>query len=105
MIPPEDRRRSIYDRLWTLDAAARPALSRGLSDPDVQIRRNVALFLGVAGGTCASDEAGLRTSACIGLRGIGPAARDALPALREALSDPHPDVRRFAHLAIEAIEK
>src|SRR5262245_42774183 len=46
----EERRGSIYHRLWTLGAAARPALTRGLLDSDVQTRRNVALFLNVAGG-------------------------------------------------------
>jgi HEAT repeats len=48
--PTEQLRREIYDRLWSLGSAALPALCRGLGDPDVQVRRNVALFLGVAGG-------------------------------------------------------
>jgi HEAT repeats len=48
--PKEVLRRSIYDRLWTLGAEAMPALNRGLADPDVQIRRNVALYLNVAAG-------------------------------------------------------
>jgi hypothetical protein len=46
----EQQRRTIYDQLWKLGAQAIPALNRGLADPDVQIRRNVALFLNVAGG-------------------------------------------------------
>jgi tetratricopeptide (TPR) repeat protein len=48
--PKEELRRSIYDRLWTLGAEAVPALNRGLADPNVQIRRNVALYLSVAAG-------------------------------------------------------
>jgi HEAT repeat protein len=36
---------------------------------------------------------------------IGPAAKEALPALRDALSDPSPDVRRFAAGAIKKIEE
>jgi hypothetical protein len=47
--PIERRRREIYDRLWSLGPTALPTLCRGLADPDVQVRRNVALFLGVAG--------------------------------------------------------
>jgi len=50
-----------------------------------------------------SDE-GSRNSACIALGDIGPAAKDALPALRKALSDSRNDVRRFAQFAIEKIE-
>jgi HEAT repeat protein len=136
-----------------------PALCRGLADSDVQVRRNVALFLGVAGGDwhdrgrarldskdCvpslarapadsdgrvrelaaqavgASGAAGVsavpalivllgspsegdRNTACIGLAGIGTAAKDALPALKKALSDPSADVRSFAKRALERIER
>jgi HEAT repeat protein len=157
--PIEERRRAIYDRLWTLGPAAVPALNRGLVDPDVQIRRNVALFLGVAGDTwyepsrprldirpclksliaalsdtddrvralaaqavgaigaaaspavpalitlLSSVDEGSRNSALIGLTKIGPAARAALPAVRQALNDSSADVRRFAQRAIDAIEK
>lgn len=51
----------------------------------------------------ASDDEGLRNSACMGLEGIGPPAIDALPALRVALADPSPDVRQFAQSAIASI--
>ena len=37
--------------------------------------------------------------------GIGPAAKDALPALMKSLSDPNKDVRQFAALAIVSIER
>lgn len=125
-----------------------PALCGGLSDPDVQVRRHVALFLGVAGGSwyhrerqprlaigecvpaliraiedadsrvralaaqaievtgeadlsavpalirlLGSDSEEDRNSACIGVAGVGPAAREALPAQQKALFDPSPDVR------------
>jgi HEAT repeat protein len=157
--PIEERRHAIYDRLWTLGSEAIPALNRGLANPDVQIRRNVALFLGVAGDTwydrsrqrldirpclkplitalsdtddrvrqlaaqavgaigseaapavpalitlLSSVDEGSRNTALIGLKKIGPAAREALPAIRQALNDPSADVRRFAQLAIAAIEK
>jgi HEAT repeat protein len=52
----------------------------------------------------ANPDEGSRNSACIALHGIGPAARDALPALRKALADPSVDVRRFARRAIERIQ-
>jgi HEAT repeat protein len=53
----------------------------------------------------SSPDEGSRNGALIGLTRIGPAARDALPALRKSLNDPGTDVRRFAQRAIEAIEK
>jgi HEAT repeat protein len=52
----------------------------------------------------ANPAEGSRNSACIALRGIGPAARDVLPALGKALDDPSVDVRRFAQSAIERIQ-
>jgi HEAT repeat protein len=51
-----------------------------------------------------TGDEGARNSACIALRGIGPAARPALGALRAALSDPSADVRGFAERAISGIE-
>ena len=47
---------------------------------------------------------GARNNACIALGHIGPAAREALPVLRESLNDPSRDVRRFAAEAIQRIE-
>jgi len=49
------------------------------------------------------DE-GCRNDACIALGDIGPAAKDALPALREALNDTSKDVRQFAKRAIGKIQ-
>jgi HEAT repeat protein len=160
VLPPTERlRNEVYDRLWSLGATALPALCRGLADPDVQVRRNVALFLHVAGGDwydrerprlaiercvqslvaaladsdgrvkelaaqavgatgaagapavptliglLSSSSEGERNTACIGLAGIGPAAKEALPALKKALSDSSPDVQRFAQRAIDKIEQ
>jgi len=47
---------------------------------------------------------GARNNACIALGRIGPAAREALPALREALNNPSRDVRQFAAAAVRSIE-
>src|SRR3989442_13135527 len=45
--PIEQRRRDLYRQLWLLGGNATPALARGVTDPDVRIRRNVALVLNV----------------------------------------------------------
>jgi HEAT repeat protein len=157
-MPVEQRREAIYVRLRILGGGAIPALRQGLTAPNVQVRRNVALYLAFEGGNYAKhadaaldvtpfvpqlvvalrdeDERvialaaqalahagsnaaiavadlvrplehggeGLRNSACIGLAGIGPAARQALPVLRRALDDPSHDVRRFAQRAIDKIQ-
>lgn len=47
--PVEQHRLEVYHRLWSLGPTAPTALCNGLGDPDVQVRRNVALFLGAAG--------------------------------------------------------
>jgi hypothetical protein len=51
-----------------------------------------------------SEEEGLRNAACIGLGGIGPSARSALPQLRVALVDQSSNVRGFARMAIAKID-
>jgi len=157
--PSEARRREIYARLQALGPDSIAALTRALADPDVNLRQNAALALGVLGeglagppgssridigaalpaltaalldpdprvralseqdigdigpaaaaavpflvNLLASAEESDRNSACIALHDIGSGARQALPALRIALSDPSPDVRGFARFAITAIE-
>ena len=42
--------------------------------------------------------------ACLVLREIGPAAKDAVPALVEKLKDPRPEIRREAILTLAAME-
>jgi HEAT repeat protein len=51
-----------------------------------------------------NSQPGLRMSACSCLGQIGPRAADAIPALRNALQDPDPEVRRRAKLALQRIE-
>jgi HEAT repeat protein len=91
------------------------ALTNGLRDSDSDVRAWSAQAIGHIGASATpavpqliellnGDEAA-RNSACIALRKIGPNAAAALPSLRRALSDPSEDVRRFAELAIEAIER
>src|SRR5437868_6633902 len=89
--PTEERRRSLYDQLWTLGAASLPPLIRGLADPDVQVRRHVALFLNAtAGGWYDPRRPRLDIRTC-------------LTALIAALSDSDGRVRALVAQAIGAI--
>ena len=56
-MPDEQRREAVYVRLRALAQSAVPALQRGLTDADVQVRRNVALYLGFEGGNYAQHAA------------------------------------------------
>jgi HEAT repeat protein len=84
--PLERRREELYERLRRLADDALPALTRGLSDPDVRIRRNVALVLTVlAGKWYKPSEPSLNLRPC-------------LSALIAALEDSDASVRaRAAH--------
>jgi HEAT repeat protein len=88
--PTEQLRREMYDRLWSLGPVALPALCRGLSDSAVQVRRNVALFLGAAGGEWYE-----RGRARLEIK-------DCLPALTRALADADGRVRELAAQAVGA---
>lgn len=88
--PTEQRRRSIYDRLRGFGSAAIPALNLGLTDPNVQIRRNVALVLLAAGGSFEPTISGLDI-------------RDSLPALIAALADTDARVNELAAQAVGTI--
>ena len=122
--PTEERRRAIYDRLWTLGPEAIPALNRGLADPDVQIRRNVARFLGVAGDTwydrtrppldirpclkslitaLSDTDARVRALAAQAIGAIGPAASPAVPALITLLSSTDEESRNTALIGLRRI--
>lgn len=89
--PKEERRRALYQQLWSLGPAVVPALNRGLANPDVQIRRNVALFLNVAGGTWYEPTRPRLD--------ISPS----LAALIAVLSDPDNRVRHLAAQAVGAM--
>ena len=88
--PVEEKRHRLYTQLRDLGEQAMPALSRGLADPNVQIRRNVALFLGVtSGGWFTFNPPQQRLD-----------IHDALPALISALRDDDPRVRGLAAQAV-----
>ncbi len=122
--PTEERRRAIYDRLWTLGPVALPALNRGLADPDVQIRRNVALFLNVAGDTwsepsrprldirpclkaltmaLSDTDDRFRALAAQAVGAIGPEASSAVPALVALLASPDEGSRNSALIGLTKI--
>lgn len=86
--PVERRRDTLYRRLLKLGDRALPALARGLEDPDVALRRNVALALDVL-----ANGYGQRSQERLDVRGC-------LPALVAALQDPEMYVRAWSAQAL-----
>jgi HEAT repeat protein len=86
----EMKRRNIYEALLDRGAESLLALLAGLRDPDVRLRRNVALAFGVLSGGWWHFE-------------CGPAKVDIQPALSglvTAFRDPDDDVRAWAAQAV-----
>lgn len=123
-MPAEQRRVAIYAELRTLGAAAVPALQRGLFDADVQVRRNVALFLSYEGGaygkpaSAALDLTPFLAQLTMALRDedervlaltaqafahLGPKAASAVPELVRLLGDGRDAVRNTACLGLAGI--
>lgn len=82
----ESRRQHVYAQLHALGQKSVPALARALSDPDPEMRRNVAVAMDVVGGGWWQFPDG---DARLDLR-------PALPALLTALRDSDPGVRAWA---------
>ena len=122
--PTEEQRRRVYDELLALGSAAIPALIDGLTDPDVQVRRNVALFLNVSAGTwnksfgrkldirrCLQSliaalkdtDARVRELAAQAIGSIGTDASAAVPALIVLLASSDEGSRNTACIALTAI--
>ena len=85
----EQRRDTVYRELRALDKTAVPALTAGLGDPDVQVRRGVALYLAWVGGNYWRHAAGPLD--------IGPFVEP----LTNALRDPDQRVKELAAQAFE----
>lgn len=86
--PEQRRRKEIIKSLRRLGDRALPALSRALSDADVQMRRNAALALiNLGGGYVAEAQPRLDI-------------RGAMPALIRATEDADADVRAWAAHAL-----
>jgi HEAT repeat protein len=123
-LPAEQQRAALYIQLRTLGAAAIPALTRGLADPDVQIRRNVALYLEWEGGNYArhapepldvkpfvpalvaalrDDDERVAGLAAQALSHAGSAAAVAVPDLLRLLADPREGLRNSACIGLAGI--
>ncbi len=123
-MPAEQRRETIYVRLRALADAAVPALQDGLTDTDVQIRRNVALYLGWEGGNYAKHAAApvdlrpflsqlvlalrdedqrVKALAAQALEHVGPDAAIAVPDLIRLLEDPSEGLRNSACIGLAGI--
>lgn len=122
--PLEQRREELYERLRRLGNDALPALTRGLSDPDVRIRRNVALVLTVLAGkwykpsapsldirpcltaliTALKDsDSSVRARAAHAIGEIGADAVAAIPALLTLLMNADEGSRIGACIALRGI--
>jgi HEAT repeat protein len=122
--PIEQRRGELYQQLLRLEADAMPALSRGLRDRDVQLRRNVALALNVlAGGwfdlswpkvnirpclpalvaALRDSDGSVRWWSAQAIGDIGPNAAEAVPALIVLLKSPDEGDRNSAAIALKGI--
>jgi HEAT repeat protein len=89
---------------------------QALQDPNARTRKKAATKLGNAGavdstvipaliGALKDRDAGVRAEAVLALLRIGPAAREAFPALREmARTDKDARVRAYAAKALEKLE-
>lgn len=122
--PTEERRHVVYEQLWALGPAALPALIRGPAHPDVEVRRNVALFLVAAAGrwyepsrprldiragldaliaALMDADARVRGLAAQAVGEIGAQALPAVPALIQLLASPDPGSRNSACIGLTGI--
>ena len=118
------RRKEIIKSLRRLGAGALPALTRALSDPEVQMRRNAALALVYLGGghlaearprldingampglirATEDEDADVRAWAAHALAEMGPGAAPAVRALIRLLSDKEEGARNTSCLALGRI--
>ena len=121
-MPAEQQRADIYAKLRTLADQAVPALQRALTDADVQVRRNVALYLAVEGANYVrpaplnlkpflaqlvvalrdGDER-VKALAAQALEHVGADAVIAIPDLIRLLQDPSEGLRNSACIALAGI--
>lgn len=122
----EEKRRQLYAALRELGEPALPALSRGLANPDVRLRRHVAFFLLVISSnwytfdpprqkldilpTLPTLMSGLRDTdsrvrelSAQAIGNIGPNAAPAVPALVTLLADPREGSRNSACVGLYGI--
>jgi hypothetical protein len=123
-LPAEQQREALFIKLRALGASAVPALRLGLADSDVQIRRNVALYLGWEGGNYArhapqpldlkpflsqlvialrDDDERVKALSAQALAHIGADAVSAVPDLVRLLASPSEGVRNSACIGLAGI--
>jgi HEAT repeat protein len=126
MTEAESKRRNIYEELLEWEAKSIPSLAAGLRDPDIRLRRNVALAFGVLSGGWWPFECGpakidispalpalvialrdsdalVRAWAAQALGNVGTNAADAVPALTELLGNDDEGSRNSACMALGQI--
>lgn len=125
VVKPEERRRShLYDQIRQLGPEGVLALSRGLHDDDVRLRKNAALALGVLAGAwfdpswskldiktalpalvvaLQDSEPNVRAWSAQAIGEIGPEAESAVPELITLLSNPDEGSRNSACIALRGI--
>jgi HEAT repeat protein len=122
--PVELRRRELYRQIRQLGDDALPALARGLGDPDVRLRTNVALALGALAGTwwdrsvprlnirpilgelmaaLHDEDTSVRAWSAQAIGEIGPDAAPAVPALIVLLANADEGSRNSACIALHGI--
>jgi HEAT repeat protein len=121
-MPTEQRRADIYTRLLALADRATPALQSGLTDADVQVRRNVAPYLALKGASYVKPaplnlkpflaelvvalrdtDTRVKEMAAQALGHVGADAAVAVPDLIRLLEDPGEGVRNSACIALAGI--
>jgi HEAT repeat protein len=122
--PAEQQREALYKRLRALGVSAVPALQRGLTDSDVQLRRNVALYLNFEGGNYAQhapepldlkpllpqlvialrdNDERVKALSAQALEHVGADAVIAVPDLLRLLEDPSEGLRNSACIGLAGI--
>jgi HEAT repeat protein len=121
-MPAEQQRADIYAKLRTLADQVVPALQRALTDADVQVRRNVALYLAVESANYVrpsplnlkpflaqlvvalrdGDER-VKALAAQALEHVGADAVIAIPDLIRLLEDPSEGLRNSSCIALAGI--
>jgi hypothetical protein len=122
--PVELQRRELYRQIRQLGDSALPALARGLRDPEVRLRKNVALALGALAGTwwdrsaptmnirpilseltaaLQDEDTSVRGWSAQAIGAIGPDAASAVPALIVLLANPDVGSRNSACIALHGI--
>jgi len=123
-VPAEERRDALYRQLRSLGDAATSALQRGLTDADVQVRRNVALYLGMEGGNyerrapeplrlhpflpqllagLRDDDQRVKELVAQAIGYLGPDGVAAVPDLLGLLADPSEGLRNSACIGLAGI--